>query len=254
MKRFVVYVMLMIISGLSYSQVSFFDAIRVDTARDGHFLIRKGNLHIEGKVHHQKKAGNWISYFYSGQIAVLQAYEAGYKEGVFIRLSRQGYVEEQCFYHLDKLSGIRTIFRPGGHVVTVEHYKNGQLDGVKKEFYENGKIMSTKQYRQGLLNGKSQWYNRKGVLIALYHFEQGRMSGLRQTYYSNGQLRDEINFVANEEEGEYNAYYPNGKLKITGTYKKGLRQGKWFKYNISGKCIIQKYRKGKLLNEKKNRD
>jgi len=217
---------------------------------DGPYYETKGSLSVSGYYKDNLKTGNWTTSFSNGQINIVESYESGKKNGIYLKINKRGYIIEQSVFVNDKLSGKKMIFSIGGNPKLVESYKDGLLDGKKTVYYDRGKkIQEESYYLAGKKNGKAKWYNSTGKLIAQYNYNIGLFDGLQLTFYSNDTIRSKQMFKNDVKVGIYYEYFENGKIKTEGSYKSGLKTGAWKVYNKEG--ILEKttkYKKGVLVN------
>jgi antitoxin component YwqK of YwqJK toxin-antitoxin module len=222
-----------------------------DTVADGPFTMSYGKMTISGHFKDSLPTGNWVTYFPTGQVHVVEYFRQGKRDGIYFKISRRGSIEEQAEYRLGKLHGQKVDFNPGGKVRLIENYSNGKLDGQRTVFYKKGTVQEESFYRNGEKDSTSKWYDTKGNIIAEYNYKAGAFDGWQHTWYANDVLKSEQFYIDNVADGEFKLFFSNGQLKENGVYQNGLKVGKWTVYDEKGKIIREtRFKKGKQINEK----
>ena len=111
-----------------------------DTIEHGFYETVYGGMLISGYFKDYQRDGNWITRFPNGQLHILEQYNTGNKEGLYLKINRRGDLLEQFSFKAGQLHGQKLEFASTGKIKSEEHYKNGQFDGLKKVFYDKGPV------------------------------------------------------------------------------------------------------------------
>ena len=222
-----------------------------DTIAEGPFSMAYGNMTISGQFKDSLPTANWITYFPSGQVHIIEYFRQGKRDGIYLQISRRGSIEVQTEYRMGKLHGKKVEFNPGGKSRLIENYDYGKLEGLRTVFYKKGTVQEESYYRNDEKDSVSKWFDTKGNKIAEYNYKNGLFNGWQRTWYANDILKSEQFFTDNIASGLFNKYFINGQLKETGEYKNGLKNGKWGKFDEDGKLLREThFKKGKQIDEK----
>lgn len=110
------------------------------------------------------ETGKVISYFDNGKKAREMNIVKGNFEGEYIEYYYNGQVHQQQTYKEDELDGIVKTYYPSGKIKKEENYINGYKNGKDVEYYENGKIKSETDYVYDILHGKLKEYSSDGKI------------------------------------------------------------------------------------------
>ena len=140
------------------------------------------------------------------------------------------------------------------------------LDNAFYLWYTSGQL----KHAQGSYDGKLldglytlSYYDKS--LIEHGQVRMGLKMGEWKSWYKNGFLYKNQSWSKGLPQGKYISYHSNGEIWESGSYRDGKRQGKWYIYPIELyspvtdsfqeypkiKPIIERYRKGQLVNSKR---
>ena len=222
-----------------------------DTIPQGSFTMAYGNMTISGHFKDSLMTGNWVTYFPTGQVHIVEHFRQGKRDGIYFKISRRGSIEEQAEYSMGELNSQKVDFNPGGKARLIEYYDHGKLEGLRTVFYKKGTVQEESYYHDGEKDSTSKWFDTKGNKIAEYNYSKGYFDGWQRTWYANDVLKNEQFYKDNIPVGDYKAYFRNGQLQESGIYKNSLKDGEWNKFDETGKLIREtRFKKGKLIDEK----
>ena len=144
------------------------------------YAVRKdgaGQVVFEGYVLDNKKTGEWIEYSADGDVAVIENYVNGLKEGYSFKLATRGQIDMKAQYHLGQLHGNYIQYK-FGKVLEQRTYNTGKLDGLVVTYDERTwKVKQEVQYKNGLQDGYFRYYD-DGVMSLEYIYKNGeKISG-----------------------------------------------------------------------------
>jgi antitoxin component YwqK of YwqJK toxin-antitoxin module len=202
--------------------------------------------------------GEWRFYYESGQLKHIGNYKKFYRDGLHKSYYKNGTLELEATYHLDKPYGEWKEYYDNGNLKVTGAYekydgmfssknKSQKKIGVWKEYYKNGNLKTKGSYaydmiRQNERDGIWQFYYSNGKLEKTGLFKEGNAVGEWKNYNEDGVLNDIID-LSNDY---IKFYYPSGQIGEEGPIKKG-RQGEWRVYYESGNLrATQNYVNDKL--------
>jgi antitoxin component YwqK of YwqJK toxin-antitoxin module len=193
-----------------------------DTGRVSLTIRNQNGIAIaRGDLRLGKKDGVWREYFNTGALSKLDEFKTGLRNGVSLRLSFLGQVQEDACYKNDTLHGTRTTYTNNGRVKTLENFTGGKPDGSYKSYYDDQVLQEESTYKMGVRDGVSHWYFKNGKPSAEYHYTNGRLNGSVMEFEDNGMLKSEGQYTNNEEDGEWKIY-ENGELVKRIIYRNGI--------------------------------
>lgn len=200
--------------------------------------------------------GDLKEYSPDGKLSHSCTYETGNKTGKEVYYFPDGSVKKATGWKIQTneksapvsvTDGEQREYSSPGHLLNVQHYKDGKKDGVCEEWFDNGKQRNSVTYAGGYTIGPCQYWNREGKLTfsgakdtlqARYTNGNPRVeevkSGLCKTYNSSGILTEEGTYVKGKREGLVRTRYENGQLeseimfhedKVAGQLKRLYKNG-----------------------------
>ncbi|HJN06135.1 MAG TPA: hypothetical protein QF480_05930, partial [Bacteroidales bacterium] len=91
-KLFIIYMLVVFVTSAQEANVP------SDSIPDGAYFDNQGSMSVSGYYKNNLKTGNWITYFKTGQINIVEHYELGKKNGLYLKISKRGYIVEQAEY------------------------------------------------------------------------------------------------------------------------------------------------------------
>ncbi|MFH1119203.1 MAG: toxin-antitoxin system YwqK family antitoxin [Bacteroidota bacterium] len=241
MKRYVVSIVLMLFMSIQvFAQPETKTNQTDDNGRkQGRWLEKAGEIIMDGQYQDNLKHGQWLVHFAeTGLLSKLETFSMGKKNGIFLEISKQGYLVSEKYFINDLPEGPHKVYGQGGFQVLEKNYKDGKFHGVQITYYENSKKKSEESYySDGVKDGPSKWYNSDGMLIAEYKYVKGMLQGEQKSFYSGNKIRTSETYRDNLNDGPSIEYFENGNVKISGQYKAGLQDGKWIEYDEQGVIV-----------------
>jgi antitoxin component YwqK of YwqJK toxin-antitoxin module len=152
-------------------------------------------------------------------------------------------VERQIARYSDdhrESDGFYREFYPNGTKFIEGQYRNGRQEGEWSYYYDNGQLNRKVTYQNGRLHGAWERFRADGTLAAKHSYENGLRHGAWLTYDATGkQLLQEEHYNKSKPDGTMKAWYPDGKPKLEIGMKDGKRHGKSIQYDESGKKIVE---------------
>jgi antitoxin component YwqK of YwqJK toxin-antitoxin module len=172
--------------------------------KQGLWIELVGELEYKGDYVDNQKDGQWLTHFKeNGQLFRIENYKADKKDGLFLELSKQGYLTSEQYFTNNLPNGVHNQYGQGGYPISENNYSDGKYNGLQVTYYENIRKKSEEAtYKYGVKDGPSRWYSMEGELVA-----------------------------------EYVEYYDTGAIKTSGQYKSSLKDGKWIEYDEKGNVI-----------------
>jgi len=112
-----------------------------------------GNVVEEGFMKNNKLDGVWTTYHPTGFPATTTSFRNGKKNGSYIRVGRDGYLEEMIVYRDDIKYGPHRIFYKGARIDRELFYKNGIEDGLRKVYYSDAGLQEEANIKLGKREG-----------------------------------------------------------------------------------------------------
>jgi antitoxin component YwqK of YwqJK toxin-antitoxin module len=188
-------------------------------------------------------------------------------------------VERQVALYSDEhreSDGYYREFYPNGKPFIDGNYRQGKQHGEWSYFYDNGQLQRKVTYQDGRLHGAWDRFRADGTLAAKHSYENGLRHGTWQTFDATGkQLLQEENYSQGKPNGTMKAWHPNGKLRVQVEIKDGKQHGRTQQWDENGKLVadvgyiegkldgtattvrldgttvVQEYKNGLLISEKK---
>lgn len=218
--------------------------------KQGLWIEKTGELEIAGNYVDDRKDGSWLSHFTeNGMLFRIENFNLGRKEGIFIELSKRGYLVSEQFFSNDLPDGPYRQYGQVGMLASVYNYSMGKLHGMQITYYENQQKKKSEEagYKYGIKDGPSRWYDTEGNLIVEYNYVDGLLQGEQKSFYAGNKIRTSDIYVDNALEGASLEYYESGNIKVSGHYKAGLMDGKWLEYDENGTILkTTNYTKGEI--------
>jgi len=208
--------------------------------RTGFWSEKMGGYDWKGFYVDGKKHGTFVAYPIGlSMFAMVETYDMGKKNGIFLVADRAGYVVKEEWFRNDSLDGYKRTFYTGGRVKTEEHYKNGKLDGVKRVYNASNKLSEEGYFVNGERSGLNKWFYTDGKINTESNYVNGSLEGTMTSYHPNGNVASKTVYKNNEIEGQYTEFHENGKIKVQGNYVHGKEEGKWVEYYDGGAIYLQ---------------
>jgi len=199
----------------------------------------------------EKKLGEWIDYYPSGQVKRIANYGADeMKVGTYIRFTPDGDTLESGSYRLGSKEGTWRVFDENGSLIRIEHYLKGVRSGKQIEYYANGQVKKETRLIMDVREGTSVEYSELGTVAKRETYSGGKLNGVYQVYSNTGQILENLNYNYGQLDGEQKYYHNNGLLKRESNYTNGLKNGYFHSYFENGYDHISAYYvQGKLDGE-----
>lgn len=182
---------------------------RMGTRQVGHWRYYSpldGTLQSEGDFENNKRNGEWINYYPSGNVASKGRYENDVPAGKWEYYFEDGNVSATGQYLGGQREGYWSSFSTSGEKESDATYVNGT--GEYREYYKSGKLKT------------------KGLII------DNHRHGHWEYYYETGRKEGEAEY--DHGKGTYSGYYPDGTLQTKGQVEDEKRIGTWEIYERDG--------------------
>jgi antitoxin component YwqK of YwqJK toxin-antitoxin module len=172
--------------------------------------------------------------------------------------------------------GFYREFFPNGEKFAEGQYKNGRQHGEWTYWYDNGQVCRKVTYREGQPDGSWDVHSADGAVIAKRSYKNGKRDGTWVVYDKTGKqpLREE-QYSEGKADGTWKVWFPSGQLQTQMGFKQGNRHGAvliWdekgnkraelnyvdgkvdgtaTQWGADGQKVVQQYKDGKLVSEKK---
>jgi len=188
-------------------------------------------------------------------------------------------VERQIARYSDdhrESDGFYREFYPNGAKFIEGQYRHGRQEGEWSYYFDNGQLNRKVTYQNGRLHGAWDRFRADGTLAARHAYENGLRHGAWLTYDATGKLvLQEEHYNKSKPDGTMKSWFPDGKPKQELAMKDGVRHGKSVQFDESGKKtveanfvdgkldgqavrlgtdgkqVVQEYKNGLLVSEKK---
>ncbi len=134
--------------------------------------------------------GEAVTYYASGQIAKLEQFEAGRRDGFLRQWYENKVLAFDSHYVAGRLEGQTTSWWKNGNLRSVSPYVEGRVTGESKQWYVTGELFKKMHYIDGQEVGLQQAWRQNGKLYSNYHYINGRVFGLKRSNMCVG-LEDE---------------------------------------------------------------
>jgi uncharacterized protein len=219
----------------------------------------------EGQYSNGRKSGKWVTFYPTGDLALVENYENGnlsgpyleyaitgelmvqtsfkdnHPHGPFTRYSFQSIVEEKGeFSNGDRIGQWLTYF-PGTSIVESEKYydNDGNRTGEWKFYYENKRIARIERYENDIPVGVWEEFFPNRSIAKRKTYELGLPIGQYIENHSNGKISVEGQYTNGMKDGLWKSYFPEGNLYSIGEYKNDLKTGLWKYFNKIGILIAE---------------
>jgi antitoxin component YwqK of YwqJK toxin-antitoxin module len=152
---------LLILSCLLFTSVSWSKDVNSDdlVKRDGLYYEKftdvpfTGNSigKYQGKISKGKLEGEWLRYYWNGQLQEKRNYKKGKWEGEQLEYYDNGQLKSKGNFKDDKREGVSSKYYDNGQLNDKGNFKNGKLDGEYLQYNENGQLEKTEIYKDGKL-------------------------------------------------------------------------------------------------------
>ena len=142
-------------------------------------LVENGRTIVEGYIDAaNKKTGQWVEYIPEGDIALIENFIDGNREGMVLKFTNHGQIENKSYYKQGSLHGPWVQYK-FGKVVEERNYDMGKLDGVVKKYTDRTwKLAQEIEYKQGKQHGFFRHYDEEGNVTLEYEYKDGeKVSG-----------------------------------------------------------------------------
>ena len=115
------------------------------------------SLALEEHYDRGTPAGDWITYYPSGQVMEVVTYKEGLKQGPWVQYFSDGSIKAEGTYKDDEMHGLFVLHHISGQVEVSGSYDEGKKVGtwvhlneigemVKKEIYKNGTLIESEEF------------------------------------------------------------------------------------------------------------
>tara|TARA_B110000503_G_scaffold139905_1_gene229415 strand:- start:4818 stop:6008 length:1191 start_codon:yes stop_codon:yes gene_type:complete len=224
------------------------------------------------------KIGPWKFFDHTGQLRLLENYQAGKLHGVNETTAANGMIIESGAYLKGERDGVWKTFSESGTLLSEIGYSNGMFEGICRVNYASGMPRSIGKYANGLEDGFWKTFLEDGQVETTRQFEAGE---LIQEIHENGTVlllfpdekpKEEFTVVNAQKEGAFTEWHDNGEwtlveeidemsgetlvrrviqgqqVRLEGEYKNGLLDGDVFHFDKNGRIHRkQRFEEGKLI-------
>ena len=138
-----------------------------------------GQTIVEGYVDaNDQRVGQWVEYIPEGDIAMIENYIDGKREGMLLKMTNHGQIENKSYYHQGVLHGPWVQYK-FGKVIEERNYNMGKLDGTVKKYADRTwELTQEIQYKDGKQHGFFRHYDADGNVTLEYEYKDGeKISG-----------------------------------------------------------------------------
>jgi antitoxin component YwqK of YwqJK toxin-antitoxin module len=258
-------------TGALKTEMVFNDSVTVGPYRE--YYAREGQpsyvnpkqVKVEGQFVNGKRHGKWVTFYNTGDLAVIQTYENGKVEGPHIEYDQDGGIILQVNYKNDVPNGQFTRFSFGGTVEETGDFVNGRRVGKWLTYFPGSKTIESEKYYDDLGNKTGEWKyfyeNKRTARIEKYEndlpigtweeYFPNRALSKRKTYelgmptgsyienHANGNVSVQGQYLNGGKDGLWKSYFPEGTIYSIGEYKNDLKTGLWKYFNKIGILIAE---------------
>lgn len=147
------------------------------------------------------------------------------RQGTWVKLDKQGRLEERGEYINNKKEGIWKGYYTSGKIKHEITYKRNRPDGPAKFFYEDGKVSEQGIWKINKWVGEYKYYHTNGNLAYDWSYnESGRRTGEQKYYYNDGSLMIKGDWTDGKKKGVLTEFYPDGSVKSEMNFIEGKVQ------------------------------
>ncbi len=144
------------------------------------------------------------------------------KQGVWVKLSKTGKLEEKGKYIDNKKEGLWMGYYPSAKIKHEITYKRNRPDGPAKFYYEDGKISEQGIWKINKWVGEYKYYHENGSLAYDWKYnETGRRTGEQKYYYNDGSLMIKGDWTDGKKKDVLTEYYRDGSIKSEINFNEG---------------------------------
>jgi len=215
------------------------DTLRRKDANGWTFIQVRNNgiVLTEGREHDHIPEGVWTTFWDNGFPHNMVTYRNGKRDGVSLKITRDGYTELVENYVNDLLEGPRRTYNRSAAASEEAYFSEGKKSGAYISRYDNGQKREESNYNNDVRDGKTYYYNQDGQKSAEYTWERGVIQGDVSTFHPNGKISEFGMYSNDNQEGVWKEFYPSGTLKAEGKYVAGKKKGPWKQYDEQGKAL-----------------
>jgi antitoxin component YwqK of YwqJK toxin-antitoxin module len=227
--RYFVYSALIILVGISYTQVCGQETARKDGFNQ--FFYPNGKLSSEGTLKNGKPDGYWKSYNETGTIKS-EGNRVNFElDSLWKFYNPDGKIMVEINYKSGKKNGIKTTFMD--KETMKENFRDDIREGYTRYYYPDGKLKQEVPFVKGFEQGYGKEYATDGTIITLTEYKRG---------FIVDRLRINRKDNRGRKQGRWCSFYENGNLKSEVTYRDDLRNGYLKEYAENGDLLkIAKY-------------
>ncbi len=154
------------------------------------FYVDPSQVKLEGNYAGGKKAGQWLTYFPEGELAVREFYVDGLRDGPYFEFDPQGNVMAEATAVKGQFDGVYKTFSLPNVVYQSGTYKNGEKIGEWKSFFPGTKIPESEEFYDASGNRIGEWsyYYETGRLARKERYENGVAVGVWEEYFPNKEI------------------------------------------------------------------
>tara|TARA_B100000902_G_scaffold365015_1_gene385505 strand:- start:316 stop:1839 length:1524 start_codon:yes stop_codon:yes gene_type:complete len=201
-----------------------------------------GTLVSKANYKKNKIDGEYLEYYYDGNIALRGYYILGYKDSVWteyqpykVGFNRSVNISFEKRYKNDLPHSNWIYYYPNSNYIQKEEtYRDGLKNGTFKEYFYNNRISKVINYTNNFLNGEYLEYLPSGQKSVVGEYQNGLKVGIWETYREDGSLFSVGNYENDLEEGDWKYFHRSGNLSSEGKYSNGFKISQWIYYYDSG--------------------
>ncbi len=220
----------------------------------------KGNVIAEGDYHHGKRHGEWVGWFFPGEVTMLQGLPYNKFTGPFV---------SQAQFRHGELHGAWTIYDSSKRTASEFYYENGKRHGIWTWWYPDGQKMREMEYSDGEIDGELAEWREGGEQVGKDTYIKGRRLGLQKELFDDGSQKsagmylhaqqvpsgaddwwvcDVAPFMTkgrDEKHGAWTSWHPNGQERMRGEYRFDVPVGSFTWWHPNGqKALAGEYTQG----------
>jgi antitoxin component YwqK of YwqJK toxin-antitoxin module len=155
-------------------------------------------------------------------------------------------------FRLGRQHGEWTYSYDNGQVNRKAVYKDGQPDGTWEVFRADGTLLAKRGFKDGQRHGEWIEFDSTGKQpLRESHYGDGKADGAWKVWYPNGQMKQQVNFKQGKREGLSEEWLEKGEKRSEVTFADDKLDGPTTVWLPDGSKVVQEYKAGKLIPEKK---
>ncbi|MGY6558028.1 MAG: toxin-antitoxin system YwqK family antitoxin [Nitritalea sp.] len=209
-------------------------------------FVDPGQVKEEGQYVNGKKDGRWMTYFYFGQLGMVQTFKEGVQEGPYMEYHPDGFLVAEVMYKGGEPHGPFKRFSFANVIEEEGEYNMGRKVGDWVTYFPGTKrVASETSYdARGNRSGTWTYYYENRRVARVERYENDIPVGTWEEFYPDRTLSKRKTYVLGVPVGPYEEFHANGNPSVTGEFSEsGMRTGLWRNFHPEGQLYsIGEYR------------